>query len=56
MLDQLDLCDELCQIGFAAKRGYTFADGKYVQGRGLTLGLWDSPATFFDHSLHIRLK
>lgn len=56
MLDQLDLCDDLAQIGFASKRGFTFANGKHVQGRGLALNLWDNPATFFDHSLHIRLK
>ena len=55
MLDQLDLCDDLCQIGLASKRSYTFKDGKHVAGRGF-IGMFESPATFFDHALHIRLK
>ena len=55
MLDQLDLYDELAQIGFTARRGVTFKDGRMLQDRGWD-GLDQIRDSFFDFVLNIRLK
>jgi len=55
MLDQLDLYDDMAQVGLGSKRSFTYRNGRLVQGRG-----WDTligqGKTFFDFMLNIRLK
>ncbi|KAK5119752.1 hypothetical protein LTR85_007328 [Meristemomyces frigidus] len=56
MLDQLELFDDLAQIGVVGNRNFTYKDGKKVQGRGWTIFEKLAGKTFFDYSLNIRLK
>lgn len=56
MLDQLDLFDDMAQVGLVGKRSFTYRDGKRVQGRGWSIMENLSGSTFFDYSLNIRLK
>jgi phenol 2-monooxygenase len=55
MLDQLDLLDEMSQVGFIGKASVTYEDGQRVHHRG-----WDFIGrvtdTYFDHCLKIRQK
>ncbi|KAK3618892.1 hypothetical protein LTR56_024363 [Elasticomyces elasticus] len=56
MLDQLDLYDDMAQVGLVGRRSVTFKDGKQVGGRGWTKVVEGLTDTFFDFSLNIRLK
>jgi phenol 2-monooxygenase len=55
MLDQLDLLDEMSQVGFIGRASVTYKDGQRVHDRG-----WDFISrvtdTYFDHCLNIRQK
>jgi phenol 2-monooxygenase len=55
MLDQLDLLDEISQVGFIGKASVTYKDGQRVHDRG-----WDFISrvtdTYFDYCLNIRQK
>ncbi|KAK5127303.1 hypothetical protein LTR08_004441 [Meristemomyces frigidus] len=55
MLDQLDLMDEMSQVGFIGRGSVTFRSGKRVHGRGwgFISRMYD---TFFDYCLNIRQK
>lgn len=55
MLDQLDLFDDMAQVGLVGQRAVTFKDGKRVAGRGWTL-MEQISGTFFNFMLNIRLK
>ena len=55
MLDQLDLFDELAQIGLIGRRSVTFKDGQRLQGRGWK-GVDGITESYFDFLLNIRLK
>lgn len=55
LLDQLDLFDDMAQVGLVGRRTMTFRDGRYVQGRGWA-GLMASQDTYFKFVLNIRLK
>lgn len=56
MLDQLDLFDDLAQVGFATNSSATYAEGRRVQGRGWSMLNHLGINTFFDYCLNIRLK
>lgn len=57
MLDQLELFDEMAQVGYIGRRSVTFKEGRRVQGRG-----WEGLegvgqlGTYFDFLLNLRLK
>ncbi|KAK5173996.1 uncharacterized protein LTR77_001075 [Saxophila tyrrhenica] len=55
LLDQLDLYDDLAQVGLVARRAVTFKEGKRVHGRGWTQ-FENFTDTYFDFSLNVRLK
>lgn len=56
MLDQLELMDELSQIGFIGRNSVTFKDGEKVVSRGWQIMLDRMQDTFFDFCLNIRQK
>ncbi|KAL4734370.1 pentachlorophenol 4-monooxygenase [Aspergillus similis] len=56
MLDQLDLLDELNQIGYAGRNSVTFKDGKRVTSRGWHKMFEAIHGTYLDYCLNIRQK
>jgi phenol 2-monooxygenase (NADPH) len=57
MLDQLDLLDEINQLGFVARNSVTFdKNGKRVTSRGWHTIFEKTHGTFQDYLLNIRLK
>ena len=57
MLDQIDLLDEMNQIGFTARNSVTFdKTGKRVTSRGWHTIFEKTFGTFQDYLLNIRLK
>jgi len=57
MLDQIDLLDELRQIGFVARNSVTFnKNGQRVTSRGWHTIFEKTHGTFQDYLLNIRLK
>lgn len=55
MMDQLDLLDEMLQVGLVGRGTVTYKDGQQAQGRGWSF-FGKGSATFFDYLLNIRLK
>jgi phenol 2-monooxygenase len=56
MLDQLDLLDELNQIGYAGRNSVTFKDGRRVTTRGWHKMFEAMHGTYLDYCLNIRQK
>ncbi|PLB54072.1 pentachlorophenol 4-monooxygenase [Aspergillus steynii IBT 23096] len=56
MLDQLDLLEELNQIGFIGRNSVTYKDGKRVTSRGWHAIFEQMNGTFRDYVLNIRQK
>lgn len=56
MLDQLELLDELNQIGYIARNSVTYKDGKRVTSRGWHVMFERMHGTFLDYCLNIRQK
>ncbi|KAF3398265.1 3-hydroxybenzoate 4-monooxygenase [Penicillium rolfsii] len=56
MLDQLELLDEMNQIGFVARNSVTYKDGKQVTSRGWHIMYERMHGTFLDFCLNIRQK
>jgi phenol 2-monooxygenase (NADPH) len=57
MLDQIDLLDEMDQVGFVARNSVTFdKNGKCVTSRGWHTIFEKTHGTFQDYLLNIRLK
>ncbi|GLI73921.1 hypothetical protein PoHVEF18_002153 [Penicillium ochrochloron] len=56
MLDQLELLDEMNQIGFVARNSVTYKDGKQVTSRGWHVMYERMHGTFLDYCLNIRQK
>ncbi|KAL6236384.1 hypothetical protein BDW75DRAFT_250169 [Aspergillus navahoensis] len=56
MLDQLDLLDDLNQIGYVARNSVTFKDGKRVTSRGWQKMFEAMHGTYLDYCLNIRQK
>ncbi|KAK5111367.1 hypothetical protein LTR62_005207 [Meristemomyces frigidus] len=56
LLDQLDLLDDMLQVGFVGKQAFTYRDGVRQQGRGFDMFTTIAGKTNFDYLLNIRLK
>ncbi|KAH8432779.1 uncharacterized protein LDX57_010406 [Aspergillus melleus] len=56
MLDQLDLLEELNQIGYIGRNSVTYKDGKRVTSRGWHVMFERMSGTFLDYCLNIRQK
>ncbi|GAB1208560.1 hypothetical protein APSETT445_007311 [Aspergillus pseudonomiae] len=56
MLDQLELLDELNQIGYIGRNSVTYKDGKRVTSRGWHVMFQRMSGTFLDYCLNIRQK
>jgi phenol 2-monooxygenase len=56
MLDQLELLDELNQIGYIGRNSVTYKDGKRVTSRGWHFMFEHMHGTFLDYCLNIRQK
>ncbi|KAK1148157.1 hypothetical protein N8T08_010799 [Aspergillus melleus] len=56
MLDQLELLEELNQIGYIARNSVTYKDGKRVTSRGWHVMFERMSGTFLDYCLNIRQK
>jgi len=56
MLDQLELLDELNQIGYIARNSVTYKDGERVTSRGWHVMFERMHGTFLDYCLNIRQK
>ncbi|KAE8417853.1 FAD binding domain-containing protein [Aspergillus pseudocaelatus] len=56
MLDQLELLDELNQIGYIGRNSVTYKDGKRVTSRGWHVMFQRMTGTFLDYCLNIRQK
>jgi phenol 2-monooxygenase len=57
MLDQIDLLDEMNQVGFIARNSVTFdKNGKRVTSRGWHTIFEKMHGTFQDYLLNVRLK
>ncbi|KAJ5653998.1 hypothetical protein N7490_001001 [Penicillium lividum] len=56
MLDQLELLDELNQIGYIGRNSVTYKDGKRVASRGWHVMFERMHGTFLDYCLNIRQK
>lgn len=56
MLDQLELLDEMNQIGFVARNSVTYKDGKLVTSRGWHVMFERMHGTFLDYCLNMRQK
>lgn len=56
ILDQMDLFDDLAQIGFVARQSFVYRDGQKLQGRGWQMSATTAGKTYFDYALNIRLK
>ena len=54
MMEQLDLAEELMQMGFVVRGQLTYRDGQRVEGD--LLGSTDDAETFFDYLLLLRQK
>ncbi|UDD58720.1 hypothetical protein AFCA_006150 [Aspergillus flavus] len=56
MLDQLELLDELNQIGYIGRNSVTYKDGKRVTSRGWHVMFQRMSGTYLDYCLNIRQK
>lgn len=56
MLDQLDLLDEMNQIGVVGRTSVTFKDGQRVTSRGWHGMFAEMGETYLDYLLNIRQK
>lgn len=56
MLDQLELLDDLNQIGYIGRNSVTYKDGKRVTSRGWHVMFQRMHGTFLDYALNIRQK
>ncbi|RDW59344.1 Pentachlorophenol 4-monooxygenase [Aspergillus mulundensis] len=56
MLDQLDLLDDLNQIGYVGRNSVTFKDGQRVTSRGWHRMFEAMHGTYLDYCLNIRQK
>ncbi|KAJ5131934.1 FAD binding domain-containing protein [Penicillium atrosanguineum] len=56
MLDQLDLLEDLNQIGYIGRNSVTFKDGKRVTSRGWHVMFERMNGTFLNYCLNIRQK
>ncbi|PYI07026.1 pentachlorophenol 4-monooxygenase [Aspergillus sclerotiicarbonarius CBS 121057] len=56
MLDQLELLDELNQIGYIARNSVTYKNGQLVTSRGWHIMYQRMHETFMDYILNIRQK
>ena len=56
MLDQLDLLEDLNQIGYIGRNSVTYKDGKRVTSRGWHVMFERMHGTFLDYCLNIRQK
>ncbi|KAL4957896.1 pentachlorophenol 4-monooxygenase [Aspergillus filifer] len=56
MLDQLDLLDDMNQIGFIGRNSVTFKDGERVTSRGWHSMFRHMHGTYLDYCLNIRQK
>ncbi|TQB69373.1 hypothetical protein MPDQ_001953 [Monascus purpureus] len=56
MLDQLELLDDLNQIGYIGRNSVTYKDGKRVTSRGWHIMFQRMHGTFLDYALNIRQK
>ncbi|KAF7588083.1 hypothetical protein BBP40_006182 [Aspergillus hancockii] len=56
MLDQLELLDELNQIGYVGRNSVTYNDGKRVTSRGWHVMFQRMTGTYLDYCLNIRQK
>ena len=54
MLDQLDLLDDMNQIGFIGRNSVTFKDGQRVTSRGWHSMFRHMHGTYLDYCLNIR--
>ncbi|KAL3480024.1 pentachlorophenol 4-monooxygenase [Aspergillus californicus] len=56
MLDQLDLLEEMNQIGYVGRNSVTYKDGKRVTSRGWHIMFERMTGTYLDYCLNIRQK
>ncbi|PYH91258.1 pentachlorophenol 4-monooxygenase [Aspergillus ellipticus CBS 707.79] len=56
MLDQLDLLNDLSQIGYIGRNSVTYKDGKRVTSRGWHVMFERMSGTYLDYCLNIRQK
>ena len=56
MLDQLDLLEDLNQIGYIGRNSVTYKDGKRVTSRGWHVMFERMHGTFLDYCLNLRQK
>jgi phenol 2-monooxygenase len=56
MLDQLDLLDDMNQIGFIGRNSVTYKDGERVTSRGWHTMFQRISGTYLDYCLNIRQK
>ncbi|KAJ5643727.1 uncharacterized protein N7484_006234 [Penicillium longicatenatum] len=56
MLDQLDLLDDLNQIGYICRNSVTWKDGKRITSRGWHLMFDRMDGTFMDYCLNLRQR
>ncbi|KAL4929565.1 pentachlorophenol 4-monooxygenase [Aspergillus undulatus] len=56
MLDQLDLLEDLNQIGYVGRNSVTYKDGKRVTSRGWHTMFQHMNGTYLDYCLNIRQK
>ncbi|KAK5136109.1 hypothetical protein LTR08_004159 [Meristemomyces frigidus] len=56
MLDQLDLFDDLAQVGLCGRGSFTYRDGQKLHGRGWAIFEGLAGQTFFDYAMNVRLK
>lgn len=56
MLDQLDLLEDLNQIGYIGRNSVTYKDGKRVTSRGWHVLFERMTGTFRDYCLNVRQK
>jgi phenol 2-monooxygenase (NADPH) len=56
LLDQMDLYDDMAQIAFNCRSGFTYNKGKKVQGRGWSIFEGWTGKTFFEDFMNLRLK
>lgn len=56
MLDQLDLLEDLNQIGYIGRNSVTYKDGKRVTSRGWHVMFERMHGTYLDYCLNLRQK
>lgn len=56
MLDQLDLLDDMNQIGYIYRNSVTWKDGKRITSRGWHLMFDRMDGTFMDYCLNLRQR